>query len=234
LIAIWTILFISYFGVFATRLQQWDEDTPLHCYRTSKIARPGDPHPRVDRIYIGFTFFYILSSIFYAIKLAFEQLSRKDRNVSQTRPRLVRSLTAQIPEAAVAIVPQESQPSTTGRPDSSLLTMARLLYSMQANPVTTDAQNIVVGVALLQCPLHIYSIFALRSSNEKYLEAGSAERDWGFGQIVAMVLLGANILSIADGITGKLISMAPIITKVGRLHRRERRQAQESSNQRAA
>jgi hypothetical protein len=52
--------------------------------------------------------------------------------------------------------------------------------------------------------LHIYSIFALRTSNEQYLETGSAEKDWGFGQIVAMVLLAANILPVVDGVAGSL------------------------------
>jgi hypothetical protein len=70
----------------------------------------------------------------------------------------------------------------------------------------TRTQSLIVNVALLQCPLHIYSIFALRSSNERYLDSGGAERDWGFGQIVAMVLLGANILPVIDGIAGESLS----------------------------
>jgi hypothetical protein len=64
-------------------------------------------------------------------------------------------------------------------------------------------QDMVVRIALFQSPLHIYSIFALRSANEKFLEQGSTERDWGFGQIVSMVLLGAIVLTVADGVTGE-------------------------------
>lgn len=46
----------------------------------------------------------------------------------------------------------------------------------------------VLSVALLQCPLHGYILFALRASNEDYL-SGESENVWGFGQIVALVLL---------------------------------------------
>jgi hypothetical protein len=76
------------------------------------------------------------------------------------------------------------------------------VYGIGADLVASDTENQLLSVALLQCPLHIYSIFALRASNERYLDGGVSGSDWGFGQIVAMVLLGANFLSIADGITG--------------------------------
>jgi hypothetical protein len=69
----------------------------------------------------------------------------------------------------------------------------------------TDLQYTLLGIAMLQCPLHIYSIFALRASNERYLEDGSSEQDWGFGQIAAVVLLAGNILQIIDGVVGKSV-----------------------------
>jgi hypothetical protein len=64
---------------------------------------------------------------------------------------------------------------------------------------------------MLQCPLHIYSIFALRAANERFLEEGSSEREWGFGQIAAVVLLGGNILQIVDGVVGKFLSRVRLI-----------------------
>ena len=63
---------------------------------------------------------------------------------------------------------------------------------------------------MLQCPLHIYSIFALRAANERYLEGGTTEQEWGFGQIAAVVLLGENILQIMDGVVGKCLSRVRI------------------------
>lgn len=59
---------------------------------------------------------------------------------------------------------------------------------------------------MLQCPLHIYSIFALRAANEQLLEGGTTEKEWGFGQIAAVVLLGGNILQIVDGVFGESFS----------------------------
>jgi hypothetical protein len=70
------------------------------------------------------------------------------------------------------------------------------------NIPATDLQFAILQIAMLQCPLHIYSIFALRASNERYLENGSAEKEWGFGQIVALILLGGNILQFVDGVFG--------------------------------
>jgi hypothetical protein len=60
----------------------------------------------------------------------------------------------------------------------------------------------VLTVAAFQFPLHVYSIFALRGSNEALLSGGITEQQWGFGQIVAMILLGTNIVVLVNGIQG--------------------------------
>jgi hypothetical protein len=164
LIAVWAVLFVCYFGIFATRLGTWADDVPYHCYRTSGISRPSDRHPFVDHIYIGVTFVFIVTTIAYATILALS-----------------------------------SQMST-----GTERTHQRILFVLATINPMTRTQNLIVNIALLQCPLHIYSIFALRTSNEQYLETGSAEKDWGFGQIVAMVLLAANILPVVDGVAGSL------------------------------
>jgi hypothetical protein len=78
---------------------------------------------------------------------------------------------------------------------------ALLLPSTMFAPAT-DLQYAILAIAMLQCPLHIYSIFALRASNEHYLEGGS-EKEWGLGQIAAVVLLGGNILQFVDGFIGR-------------------------------
>ena len=71
------------------------------------------------------------------------------------------------------------------------------LSSSMYSPAT-NLQYSILAIAMLQFPLHIYSIFALRASNEHYLEGGS-EKEWGLGQIAAVVLLGGNILQFVDG-----------------------------------
>lgn len=77
-------------------------------------------------------------------------------------------------------------------------------------PAGTDLEDSLLAVALLQSPVHIYSIFASRSANEHFLDQGTSEHECGFGQIVAMVLLTSNILPVIDGIDGKLFSCVRI------------------------
>ncbi|KAK2595890.1 hypothetical protein N8I77_013679 [Diaporthe amygdali] len=45
----------------------------------------------------------------------------------------------------------------------------------------------ILLLAILQCPVHGYMLFALRASNESQL-SGDSENQWGFGQIVPLVL----------------------------------------------
>jgi uncharacterized ion transporter superfamily protein YfcC len=164
LIAIWMVLFIAYIGVFARRLQKWDNDGRSHCYKTDATARPQDSHPSVDNMYIGITIFFICLSFFYALSLSLgSQMRQLQNNLEVIYP--------------------------------------VLLASSSMNAPATDLQYSILGIAMLQCPLHIYSIFALRASNEHYLQ-GDSEKEWGFGQIAAVVLLGGNILQFVDGLIG--------------------------------
>ena len=62
----------------------------------------------------------------------------------------------------------------------------------------------VLVVALLQYPVHLYSIFALRTSNE-HLLTGESENKWGFGQIVALVMIGQTLIECFRGYRGMLL-----------------------------
>jgi hypothetical protein len=61
----------------------------------------------------------------------------------------------------------------------------------------------VVLFAALMGPIHAYSIFSLRRYNETFLTSGVTEQQWGFGQTVAMILLGTNIIVLVNGIQGE-------------------------------
>ncbi|KAH8769469.1 hypothetical protein F5882DRAFT_333458 [Hyaloscypha sp. PMI_1271] len=181
LIATWAVLFIAFICIFVTRLQKWDNDVPSHCYKTDATARPQDLHPHVDNIYIAVTLFYICLSFFYALSLSLgsqmRQLWNKLSEVNSSMGILGYCFT-DIQNAAIS------------------LGYFRAMSSIYAP--ATDLQYGILAIAMLQCPLHIYSIFALRASNEHYLEGGS-EKEWGLGQIAAVVLLGGNILQFVDG-----------------------------------
>jgi hypothetical protein len=59
----------------------------------------------------------------------------------------------------------------------------------------------VIGFAILQFPLHLYAVIALKLSNKRLLEGGN-EAHWGFGQIFAVAMLGLTCFQLADGIRG--------------------------------
>jgi hypothetical protein len=168
--------------LFLIRLRGWDVEVPLHCYNTSALARSGDPHPHVDNIYIGVTFTFIASSLLYALVLSLKSQEKLQRNWAKTAAEF--SELSGIPESNVH--------------GFQAVAIAAISMSITA----TDLQYSLLTTAMLQSPLHIYSIFALRASNERYLEQGSSEREWGFGQIAAMVLLAGNLLQIVDCIAG--------------------------------
>lgn len=72
-----------------------------------------------------------------------------------------------------------------------------------ASALSSDRLKVtVLMLAMLQYPLHIYMIFALRAANEYRLN-GDSENYWGFGQIVALVLLTSSILQGFRALLGR-------------------------------
>jgi hypothetical protein len=60
----------------------------------------------------------------------------------------------------------------------------------------------VLALGLLQFPVHVYMLITLRIANQGLLEGGEQENEWGFGQIVALVLLSDTIISAVNGLIG--------------------------------
>ena len=65
-------------------------------------------------------------------------------------------------------------------------------------------QIYVVTTSTLQFLLHVYTLVALRISNEPLLDNAALENEWGFGQVVAIMMLAATLLECAIGFEGKL------------------------------
>ena len=65
-------------------------------------------------------------------------------------------------------------------------------------------QKTIVTTGTLQFLLHVYTLAALRISNEPLLDNAALENEWGFGQVVAMMMLAATLLECARGFEGKL------------------------------
>lgn len=62
-----------------------------------------------------------------------------------------------------------------------------------------SVKPIIIG--LLQYPIHLYMLITMRGMNADLL-TGYSENTWGFGQVVALVLLSPTLLEILRGIKG--------------------------------
>jgi hypothetical protein len=78
----------------------------------------------------------------------------------------------------------------------------RLVHRVASRHTAERLAPSIVLVALLQYPLHLYMVIALRAVNEGRLTGGS-ENAWGFGQIVALILMSATFLECVRGIAGR-------------------------------
>ncbi|KAI9154839.1 hypothetical protein HJFPF1_07398 [Paramyrothecium foliicola] len=80
-------------------------------------------------------------------------------------------------------------------------TRARHIWNKVANRHTAEKlAPSIIFIAMLQYPLHLYMVIAMRAVNEPRLTGGS-ENAWGFGQIVALILTFATILECLRGIS---------------------------------
>ena len=65
-----------------------------------------------------------------------------------------------------------------------------------------NAQKTVIGMGSLQFILHVYTAISLRISNQDLLDDPSLEEQWGFGQILAVVMLGATVVQCGTCLEG--------------------------------
>lgn len=61
---------------------------------------------------------------------------------------------------------------------------------------------LVLVFAIAQYPVHAYMLFQLRHANEAFL-SGDPESSWGFGQVVALVLVAATIIDCIRSLSSK-------------------------------
>ena len=66
-------------------------------------------------------------------------------------------------------------------------------------------QKAVIVAGTLQFIVHVYTLVALRISNQSLLDNVALEESWGFGQVIAMVMLAATLLECAKALEGKLV-----------------------------
>ena len=69
-----------------------------------------------------------------------------------------------------------------------------------------QAQKTVIVMGSLQFVLHVYTAISLRISNQSLLDNPSVEEKWGFGQILAVVMLGATVVQCGACLEGMYTS----------------------------
>ena len=79
------------------------------------------------------------------------------------------------------------------------------MRTLSRKPITRlYYQKITITTNTLQFLLHVYTLVALRISNEPLLGNAALENEWGFDQVVAIMMLAATLLECARGFEGKL------------------------------
>jgi hypothetical protein len=181
-IALWATLYLTYTSIFGVRLQSWDYNNPGHCYNTHKISTSNAKHPYVDNIYIAITCLYVFVTLINAAaKLSPLSLLESRRRMAATKGSLIE------------LFPRERPLKGRSLREQSL--------KEHRNSVVT--QYLVLNIAFVQFPLHAYSIFTLRRSNESQLNSGNDEQTWGFSQVGAMVLLAPNLIGIVIAVNSE-------------------------------
>ena len=180
LIGISSILYLSYVIVFSYRLAYWDDSLPGHCYDTSLTALPGARHPQVDNTYVTTTSSYLFVSFVYTI-VAY--INKSTGGFGWW-----------------GLVGAYNKKVAKGQRRNG----KKVLGRAPGGPNNKFWSEVVVlSICMLQFPVHLYFLIAVRVSNSHLLEGPESESEWKFAQILAIGLLGTNLFEVVKGIGGK-------------------------------
>lgn len=179
----------------------------------------------MDQIYLGITCFYTFGVLFISIGVdeamdrTLKQLETYQQVLQPGLPKGVQDLLT----AATAVTDRihEIQRGIPAYVEDLLapfigVATSRLYSEVALEPlfnqpgrtkgqaaVLVSTSHTVLSFALAQYPLHLYSVLALRISNQ-HLLAGESENTWGFGQIVALVMLAQTFIECLRAFKGTL------------------------------
>lgn len=66
----------------------------------------------------------------------------------------------------------------------------------------STVQEGILTISIAQFILHVYMVISLRISNHSLLKDASLEQEWGFGQVLALVMLGSTLMECARSLEG--------------------------------
>ncbi|KAI0528431.1 hypothetical protein GGR58DRAFT_509347 [Xylaria digitata] len=185
-------LYLAFVILFGLKLQLWDDDVTGRCYRVDGISTRDAAHPYVDTIYLAITALYLFASLtacFGSSIAGLQKFIQALRNLVESDPRL-RSWIRELKLLDLYL----HAPSPNPFSKDGLLSLVQTgNTAAQLLDFLPDPSVTVLTVALVQYPVHVYTLFTLRKSNEPYL-FGDSEDQWGLGQVVALVLVASTLL----------------------------------------
>ena len=230
LVALFLCLYLAFVIMFGIKLQEWDENIPGRCYYANGISMPNSLHPLGDQLYLAMTCLYFFTSMAACGKVALIAfLKLQHFPVPEYLTPTVSAMSIfqgtaspgifDLVSGAISDVFNSSHAEELSLKEwlTSIVQQLRdsgmpFLFSLSIG--SDKLKFAVLTLAMLQYPLHIYMIFALRAGNEHLLN-GDSENYWGFGQIVALVLLASSVLQGFRAILGKFAwSLCGIFTKM--------------------
>jgi hypothetical protein len=210
--ALFGLLYLVFAIIFGVHFGKWDDTVKGQCYNTRGLALPDAHHPYVDKIYLGTVSFYMFVLLLFTLNLAVSRC-KVDPAWGKRRSTLARVVIsiskyyAQLYDRSSQFIPLGSRADQQGLQSIVWYPLKIQTAMAQANPV--------LFLAMLQLPLHLYFIIRLRLSNESLLAYGSEERQWGFGQIYALIMSAGLVLECCKGyLSAYIYSMICICHKL--------------------
>jgi hypothetical protein len=219
LVALFLCLYLAFVIMFGIKLQTWDDEIPGQCYYANGISMPNSLHPLGDQLYLAVTCLYFFASMAACGIVALNSILQLHHfPVSEYVIPILSAMSIfqgtaspsifDLVSGAISDVFNSSHAEELSLKEWLASIVQRLRDSgkpLLALAFSTGSDRLklaVLTLAMLQYPLHIYMIFALRAGNEHLLN-GDSENYWGFGQIVALVLLASSVLQGFRAILGR-------------------------------
>lgn len=179
-IGVFSALYLAFTITFGITLNKWDSNVTGSCYITRGISAPTAEHPYVDKVYLIVTSIFVFFVIYVALSPLLDM-------------KFAHSYLSESPSTALILGPLRIFWDDT--------------YWDELNQSKQEAA--IMLPLLFQYPLHLYFIITLRRWNADLL-VGDSEDTWGFGQIVALVLLAPTILECGKAIRGRTIVLSQV------------------------
>ncbi|KAF3765302.1 hypothetical protein M406DRAFT_67758 [Cryphonectria parasitica EP155] len=197
-------LYLAFSILFGWALSRWNDSINGQCYITTDVSAPSASHPYVDKVYLSITCAFVFIVLFLAlppwwdiVTLPYTTLTIRNLFLFEDDGWEIKkeNIFTDAVEVFVllwtvlACAMADLQPRMISRPFIDQDWWKALSRNQR--------QSAVLVPLLLQYPLHLYMIFTLRKWNATLLE-GDSEDSWGFGQILAVVLLAPTIFQCID------------------------------------